>query len=144
MKILILSTKMPWPAKDGGSIASLNLAMGLAELDCQITLLTMNTPKHFFPPEKIPKKIRDLIDIRTTSVKTNISPIALFYNLLFSSYPYIARRFISSRFSRELAKCLKSDKYDIIQLEGPYLGWYIPEIRRYSSARVAFSPCKAS
>jgi polysaccharide biosynthesis protein PslH len=137
MKILILSTKMPWPAKDGGSIASLNLARGLAELDCQITFLTMNTPKHFFPSEKIPEKIRDLIDIRTVSVNTAISPIALFYNFLFSSYPYIARRFISSEFSRELVKCLKSEKYDIIQLEGPYLGWYIPAIRRYSSARVA-------
>ena len=30
MKILILSIKMPWPPKDGGAIATLNLGEGLA------------------------------------------------------------------------------------------------------------------
>lgn len=124
MKILILCTKLPWPPRDGGAIATLNLAVGTAERGAEVTLLAMNTSKHFFPPEKIPQSIRDLVSIRTVNVDTRIRPLKLILNYLFSSYPYIARRFISVPFSRELQKCLQEKTYDIIQMEGPYLEWY--------------------
>lgn len=124
MKILILSTKMPWPPRDGGAIATLNLAVGLARNGADVTLLTMNTGKHYFPPGQIPGHITDLIHIRSVDVDTRIRPLRLLLNLLFSSYPYIAERFISKPFQMELEKCLEKNSYDIIQIEGPYLGYY--------------------
>ena len=136
MNVLILCTKLPWPAKDGGAIASLNLAVGLAEAGAGVTFLTMNTLKHYFPADHIPVSIKDLIRVRTVDVDTGIRPIPLIFNYLFSSYPYIARRFISRDFTREIRNCLRESVYDIIQMEGPYLGWYIPEIRRHSNARI--------
>jgi glycosyltransferase involved in cell wall biosynthesis len=125
MKILVLSTKMPWPPKDGGAIATLNLAMGLAGNGADITLLAMNTGKHYFPAEDIPARIRDLLNIRSVDVDTRIRPLALLRNFLFSSYPYIAERFISESFRQELHKCLAGESFDIIQIEGPYLGHYL-------------------
>ena len=136
MKVLILSTKLPWPARDGGAIASLNLAVGLAEAGVEVTFLTMNTSKHYFPADHIPGSIRDLIGIRTVDVDTRIRRIPLVFNYLFSTYPYIARRFISRDFKKEILKCLQESDYDIIQLEGPYLEGYITCIRRHSKARI--------
>ncbi len=124
MKILILSTKMPWPPRDGGAIATMNLAMGLARNGADVTLLSMNTAKHYFPPGQIPDHIRDLINIRSVDVDTGIRPFRLLLNLLFSSRPYIAERFISKTFQLELGKCLAETSFDIIQIEGPYLGYY--------------------
>ncbi len=124
MKILILSTKMPWPPKDGGAIATLNLGVGLARNGAGVTLLTMNTGKHYFPAEKMPDEIKTLLEIRSVNVDTGIRPLSLLMNFLFSSYPYIASRFISKPFKTELEKCLAETSYDIVQIEGPYLGYY--------------------
>ncbi len=129
MKILILSIKMPWPPKDGGAIATLNLGMGLARSGADVTLLTMNTRKHYFPAEKIPNYIKDLIHIRSVDVNTNINPFRLILNYLFSSYPYIAERFISKAFQQELEQCLREEDFDIIQMEGPYLEHYTEYIK---------------
>jgi glycosyltransferase involved in cell wall biosynthesis len=126
MNILILSTKMPWPPRDGGAIATLNLATGLARNGADVTLLAMNTGKHYFPPEDIPARIRDILHIRSVDVDTRIRPLALMRNFLFSSYPYIAERFISEPFRQELEKSLIETDFDIFQIEGPYLGHYLP------------------
>jgi len=48
MRILLIANKIPYPPKDGGSIATLNMAMGLSEQGAKVTLLAMNTSKHFF------------------------------------------------------------------------------------------------
>ena len=129
MKILILSTKMPWPPKDGGAIATLNLAVGLARNGADVTLLSMNTGKHYFNPDHIPGHIKDLIHIRSVDADTRIRPLRLMANLLFSSYPYIAERFISRPFLQELEKCMRETAFDIVQIEGPYLEFCLPSIR---------------
>jgi len=125
MKILILSTKMPWPPKDGGAIATMNMAAGIAKCGSDVTLLTMNTGKHYFPPENIPDQITDLIHIRSVYIDTRIRPFKLLLNLLFSSSPYIAERYLSDTFQVELNKCLAERDFDIVQIEGPYLYYYI-------------------
>ncbi len=129
MKILILSTKMPWPARDGGAIATLNMALGFAQKNCQVTLLTMNTGKHYFPESQLPANLRDKISIRSVNVNTKIRPFRLMLNFLFSRYPYNAQRFISKPFKEALEKCLEEHDFEIVQLEGPYLSSYIPCIR---------------
>jgi glycosyltransferase involved in cell wall biosynthesis len=132
MNILILSTKMPWPPKDGGAIATLNLAGGLARNGANVTLLAMNTSKHYFNPDLIPGRIKDLIHIISVDVDTRIRPLNLLANLLFSSYPYIADRFRSEPYLKELERCLRETDFDIVQIEGPYLEYCIPSIRGHS------------
>jgi glycosyltransferase involved in cell wall biosynthesis len=129
MKVLILSTKMPWPARDGGAIATLNMALGLARKEIKVTLLAMNTGKHYFPETELPGDLKEKITIRSVNVDTRIRPIRLLLNFLFSRYPYNARRFISKAFTAALLDCLAADDFDIVQLEGPYLSHYIPSIR---------------
>jgi len=137
MKILILCTKLPWPAKEGGAIASLNLAVGLADVGCRVTFLAMNTSRHFMPPEKIPEEIRYKTGIRAVDVDTRLKAIPLLSNYLFSTYPYNAQRFVSRDFRKAILDCLGKVDFDIVQLEGPYLESYIPVIRSHSSAKIA-------
>lgn len=137
MKVLVLSTKLPYPAKDGGAIATLNLACGLADTGIELSLLSFNTKKHYFPPENIPAEIQKAIRIHTVDTDTSVSILKAFSNLIFSSQPYVAERFAHSYFTDKLIKLLSENDFQIVQLEGPYFASYLPTIRKYSSAIVA-------
>ncbi len=137
MKILQLTNKVPYPPKDGGAIATLNLSTGLADTGHQVSMLAMNTPKHNFEVSRIPSDITKKVHIEAVDVDTNIKPAAAFSNLLFSSLPYNASRFFSESYGARLIEILKHQEFDIIQLEGLYLAHYIPLIRKHSKALIA-------
>jgi glycosyltransferase involved in cell wall biosynthesis len=137
MRVLILSSKLPYPAIDGGAIATLNLATGLANNGIDVSLLSFNTKKHFYPPEKIPASLCSSIDIHTINLDTAIRPIKAIFNYIFSTKPYIAKRFYNKAFKRKLIDLLSENKFDFVQLEGPYFDFYIPFIRKYSDAKIS-------
>ena len=136
MNILQLTNKLPYPPKDGGSIATLNMALGFTDLGHNVTLLAMNTSKHFFNVDSIPAQLKEKIKIHDVEIDTEINYTAAIKNLLFSKMPYNAERFISKDYSKKLVEILKSDSFDIIQLEGLYLTPYIEEIKKHSKALV--------
>ena len=138
MNILILSTKLPYPPRDGGAIATLNLATGLSESGHHVVLLAMNTAKHYFNPVDIPAQLSKIITIHVVDVKAQIQWPFLLWNFFFSEKPYNAVRFHSKQFEFELKEIIRSEKPDIIQLEGPYLDYCIPLIRDISSAKISF------
>lgn len=138
MKILQVTNKVPYPVIDGGAIACMNLARGFSVLGHEVTILAMNTIKHHVTLTEIPESIKDLAEFKLVNVPAAISPVSALFNLLFSSKPYNATRFISNAFSRELQKTLQENEYDIIQLEGLYVCPYIPLIRRFSKARIVY------
>ncbi|HEY9124271.1 MAG TPA: glycosyltransferase family 4 protein [Bacteroidales bacterium] len=134
MKILILSNKPPYPPKDGGAIAIFNLAKGLADAGHFVHILSMNTSKHQVKPETMP--LFSNIRFSFVNIDTSIQPVKALFNLLFSSIPYNAERFISKYFLSQLKTILQADQYNVVQLEGPYLGYCIPLIRKYSNAKI--------
>jgi hypothetical protein len=138
MKILQLTNKPPWPARDGGAIAMLSLTKGLAYAGNEVTVLAMNTTKHHTNPDEIPAEIRKLADFRWVEVPAETSPLQAVFNLFFSKQPYNAVRFISKTYETALARTLEEKKFDIVQLEGLYLCPYVPVIRKHSSAVVAY------
>ena len=137
MKILILSSKVPFPPKDGGSIATLGLANGLAGNGHDITLLCLNTNKHFVPDGDLPDRLTSNMRIITVFHNTDIKLHKALYNLIFSGEPFNGIRFISAHFEAGLKRLLTNEQFDIVQLEGPYMGYYIPVIRKLSNARIA-------
>jgi len=138
MRILQLMNKVPWPPKDGGAIACLNMTKGFSMLGHEVTVLSMNTSKHHIRIKDMPADVRSKADFRLVEVPASINWIEATLNLLFSRLPYNAQRFISDEFSHELAKLLTEKSFDIIQLEGLYLCPYIPIIRKYSKALIAY------
>ena len=138
MKILQVTNKVPYPAKDGGAIACINLSMGFSQLGHQVTVLSMNTVKHHIQYNDIPESVKSIADFRLVEVPARISTLQALLNLVFSKKPYNAVRFISDRFSKALERLLDEQEFDIIQLEGLYLCPYISVIRKKSNALIAY------
>lgn len=137
MKILIITNKLPYPPKDGGSIATFNLAWALADF-ASVDVLAINTSKHYFDVSKIPEHITRKLNFYAHFADTSINLFKLLKNLLFSKLPYNAERFILKDFEEKIIDLLQKNQYDIIQLEGLYVLPYIPTIRKYSKALVAY------
>jgi len=138
MKILIISNKMPYPPKDGGSYAIYHMALGLADFGHNVTIIAVNTPKHYVRYNDLPDDLLRKIKIIPVFINTHISTFKALLNLLFSSLPYNIARFISINFKNELKKQLSSYNYDIIQIESLYMVTYIPVIRKYSKSPISF------
>lgn len=138
MKILQVTNKVPYPVKDGGAIACMNLARGFSLLGHEVTILAMNTVKHHISLTEIPESIKELAEFKLVNVPARISPVSALLNLVFSKKPYNAVRFISKTFADELIKVLHENEFDIIQLEGLYVCPYIKVIRENSKAKIIY------
>ncbi|MCB0596727.1 MAG: glycosyltransferase, partial [Phaeodactylibacter sp.] len=136
MKILQLCKKFPYPLKDGESIAVNTLSRPLHNLGCEVSLLAMNTHKHYFQEDAYPEALSHYQDIIKVPVDSRVKPTDAFLNL-FSRESYHISRFVSPAFRQQLIELLRSNTFDLIQLETPYLAPYIPTIRQYSDALVA-------
>jgi glycosyltransferase involved in cell wall biosynthesis len=135
MKILQLTKKFPFPLKDGESIAVTNLSKSLVAQGCEMTLLSMNTSKHFVDVDKLPNTYNHYKDIHTVYLDNRVSALGAISNL-FSSDSYHVSRFDFKEYREKLTELLKAEEFDIIQLETLYLAPYIETIKTHSSAKV--------
>jgi len=135
MRILQLCKKFPYPLKDGESIAVTNLSKALNELGCEVTLLSMNTTKHYCDIEKLPADYNQYKEIHPVDLDNTVHFLDAALNL-FSKESFHISRFISKEFESKLVDVLKSKTFDIVQLETPVLSDYIPIIRKNSGALV--------
>ena len=136
MKILQLCKKFPYPLKDGESIAVTYMSKALNELGCELTLLAMNTVKHYCEVDELPKSFNHYKSIHTVKIDNRVKPKAAFLNL-FSDDSYHISRFVSEEYRKKLIQLLANNEYDVIQLETLYLAPYISTIRKYSKAKIA-------
>lgn len=138
MKILQVCNKVPWPEIDGGAIATLSMAKGLAENGVEVHILAMNTIKHRINPDQIPTELSSHLHFHIINIDARITRAGIISNYLFSKVPYTASRFISKEFEQELIRVLRNDQFDLVQLEGLYLCPYINAIRKNSHAAVSY------
>ncbi len=136
MKILQLCKKFPFPLKDGEAIAVTHLSKALHQLGAELTLLAMNTKKHYFDVKQLPEDFDHYRQIHFVEVDNELKSKDAFLNL-FSEESYHIARFISDDFARFLTRLLQKNTFDVIQLETLYLAPYIPIIRKYSKATIA-------
>ncbi len=135
MKILQLCKKFPYPLNDGESIAVSFLSKGLAELGHSVDLLSMNTSKHYTKIAEVEDDIPYFNQINTVDIDNRLKVSHAFFNL-FSKKSYHVVRFESRAYRKRLEEILQNNRYDIVQLETPYLALYLDTIRKYSDAKV--------
>ena len=135
MRILQLCKKFPYPPKDGESIAVTYLSRAMAQQGCDITLLSMNTSKHYIDLDKLPDTFNHYSKIYTVPLDNSIKAWDALINL-FSKKSFHVSRFESSAFSKKLIEILKDGHFDIIQLETLYLAPYLDIIKKHSNALV--------
>ena len=137
MRILVLSNRIPYPPKDGGAIAVLNMVYGFIRQGCSVKMLSLNTNKHYVKVDSLPAGLLKDAQLEAVDINTNVKALPALSNLLFSSQSYNITRFYSSEFEKKLIHILKNNEYDIIQLEGLHISTYLPAIRAHSKALVS-------
>ncbi len=135
MKILQLCKKFPFPPKDGESIAVTYLSKALVEDGCEITLLSMNTSKHYVNLQSVHNSLDHYSEVHTVEVDNAVNIWGAMKNL-FSTKSYHVSRFESQDFERKLSQVLKNNEFDMILMETLYLAPYLDVIRQYSDALV--------
>jgi polysaccharide biosynthesis protein PslH len=135
LKILQLTKKFPYPIKDGEAIAIHHLASSYKALGAKVTLLCMNTPKHYFDESQLPADFQTYQSIHSVAVDSAVKAIPAFLNL-FTSKSYHISRFDSEAYHQKLSKLLQQEQFDIIQLETVFLAPYIATIRQFSKAKI--------
>ena len=136
MNILQLCNKFIYPPKDGGAIGIFNYTKAFSASENKVTVLAMNTPKHYYDVKNLPEKIKKLADWIAVDVNNEVNPFSALWNLL-QGRSYNIARFISSEYNDKLIELLHQNKFDIIQLEGLYLSPYVETIRAFSDAKIS-------
>ncbi len=135
MNILVICNKSPWPAREGGPIAMNNLIEGLIAAGHQVKVLAANTNKYHIDPDDMPGDYRKKTGIELAYIDLSIKLIPAFLNL-FGTKSYHVERFKSGTFEEKLIEILKSNTFDIVQIELLYMSPYLEIIRKYSNAKV--------
>ena len=138
MKILILTPKPPFPARDGSSLATAQVIEGLAARGHQVHVFFLNTSKHKSSPSDLPG--REKIRYTPVSCYTSVRPWPALASLLFSRIPYTVSRFITRDTVNALEELLTNESFDIIQIETLMMTPYLDVVRKHSHAKIIFRP----
>lgn len=136
LKILLLSNKVPYPARDGSSIAIKMMIDGFLANNAEVSLFSLNTLKHFKKADDIAAEKPGKLHLEAVTANTNIHSAGAILNLI-AGTPYHVSRFAVKEFEQNLIRHLSNHHYDVIQLEGLAMGVYLNTIRKHSNARVS-------
>lgn len=138
MKILLITRQFPFPLHDGESIAVQMMSLGLSHAGADLHLLALNTIKHYYDDkEGTPEELAHYSRIQTVYIDNRIRWTAAFQNWL-SKASYHISRYHTSEVSHQISTMLRSEAYDMIQLEGLHLLSYVPLIRRHTDAKIIY------
>lgn len=129
MRVLLVCHKPPFPTVDGGTFDSAGLARVLAERGHDVEILAMAGLAWRDPASHPP------FPQETVRVDSSPRPFPAFLSLVRGEADAVAR-FRSGRFASRLSERLRESAFDIVQIDGPATGQYLPSIRASSSAPV--------
>ena len=129
IKILQISNRVPWPLNEGGTIGIYNFTKAFSELGHDVTLYCLDGYKHNTPIKEATSELRKYAKLYIHSIDTDMNfDDALKYLLRNKSYN--VSRFYNKIFEQELIQLLSNESFDVIQLEGTFVGPYISCIRK--------------
>ncbi len=132
IKILQISKKIPFPHRDGESVANYALAKGLGAIPgVTIDLLSLHTNKHKTDEDEARLNLKIYERIEFVKHDLNIDPFELIQHSV-SGNSYNISRFHSAELSARLRSMLSQNVYDIVLLETIYTTSYIDIIRAIS------------
>ncbi|HET8964243.1 MAG TPA: glycosyltransferase family 4 protein [Chitinophagales bacterium] len=137
MRILILTKKLPYPARDGEAIASGNIIRYLVEASHQVVVISIITQKHNFSLNDVPDEIKNKVEFHLVNADTAIHFKDAVMNL-FGKLPYHISRFINKEIITLIEKVVQQNEFDIIQFEGLFLLPFVETIKKYSNAKLIY------
>jgi glycosyltransferase involved in cell wall biosynthesis len=138
MKVLQLCSKVPYPPKDGGCAAMMNMAEIFYLMGAEVKMLSMETHKHPFLQAALTDELQKKFSPESVAVDTRIKAGKALYNLFFTKRSYHLVRFESEAFTTHLTKLLKTFQPDVVLLDSLYTGGYNAQIRAHSKAKIIY------
>lgn len=130
MKILQLSNRVPWPLNEGGTIGIYNFTKAFAEQGHQLTLYCLDGLKHGTPIKEAQAELSKYAELLIHPIDTDVKWDEALKNL-FSSKSYNVQRFENQSFRDSLIELLQRERFDVVQLEGSFVGPYVDDVRRH-------------
>src|ERR1700757_1182461 len=101
MRLLQLTNKPPYPPNDGSSIAVYNMSCGLINNQVDLTLLCINTKKHFKADSEVDAEFKSKRKYQSVYRDTDVTTLGAAHNL-FSTQSYFVSRFYFKEFEEKL------------------------------------------
>jgi len=136
MKILQISNRVPYPLNEGGNIGIYNYTRGFYEAGCDVTLLALQPKKHKTEQEEAEGELSKYARFKSFPINTDVKVVPALLNL-FTTKSYNVERFYDKKFDKYLAEHLKSNHYDVVQIEGTYPAIYTETVRKNCSSVIA-------
>jgi glycosyltransferase involved in cell wall biosynthesis len=136
LKILILTHRVPFPQNGGYPIVVYNTIKGLVDLGHEVSVVALNTRKHFEnnePEDELLSKIK----YRAYDIDIHVSVIDVAINL-FSKTSFNLNKYYDPEFEKLLIREVRNTEYDIIQFEGLLVSLYLNGIRKHSKAKLVY------
>jgi glycosyltransferase involved in cell wall biosynthesis len=114
-----------------------SIAWGLLDAGHNVRVLSIATPKHPDRRSELSPAYLQATSFETVFVDTRVRLIPAAFNL-FGEASYNVTRFDSARFRDKLIAVLRSDAFDIVQLESLYMMPYLADVRRNTKAKVIY------
>jgi glycosyltransferase involved in cell wall biosynthesis len=128
MKILQVSNKVPWPLNEGGNIATYNNTQAFYNLGNEVYLYCLDAIKHNTPVKEAQEELSKIATTYIHPINTDLRTDEALKHLL-RNESYNVSRFYNSTFKSELKSLLQKESFDVVQLEGTFVGPYIDVIR---------------
>jgi len=135
MHVLQVCYRVPYPPHDGGAIGVYEIIRGVSAAGHRVTVLAVNTPKHYQPPTAL-DHLGPNVRMITVDVDTRLSPWKALRNLLgnnstwgFGAFPYNVERFISRAFANRLVGLLRDEQFDVVHFDSTFVAFYARWIR---------------
>jgi sugar transferase (PEP-CTERM/EpsH1 system associated) len=125
LKLLLLTTKPPFPLTDGGRIAVYEPLRRLAARGHQVTLLTFRAPGQ---DQDALAHLETLCRVEYVQHDTRTRPGGMISNL-FSSLPYSISKYRSPLMMQKLREMLTGEAFDVVHLEQVHLACYQEIVR---------------
>ncbi len=138
VRILVLTNRVPYPLKDGGNVATMQMLESMLHCGFKVKLLSLNTKKHFVNTNTLPKVFTTLA-LETIDINTDVS-IKGALQSLFSTQSYNATRFYNHDFKELIQKTLREEKYDMVHFENIYTAIYLEAIRQDDGTKYILRP----
>ena len=137
MKVLICCNQIPFPLKDGYSIACMHLAEGLISQGAEVDILAYNTSKKPLNRNSFSDELRNKFNWHFINVdnKTNIAGALA---ALIKGKNYNISRFNTKHILNSFSNIINLKNYDIIQLEGLYMAPLIPVIKSETNIKITY------
>ena len=121
LKILLLTTKPPYPATDGGRIAVYEPLRRLAARGHHVTLLTFRAPPG--QDEASFAHLASLCRVEAIVHDTRTRPMGMGRNL-FSRVPYTISKYRSPLMASQVRALLAATKFDVVHVEQVHMAGY--------------------